>query len=222
MYVCIYDLALQSGRVKQKMKEVHLFTVLVLTVISNGAPTTDYHTEDNFKREYSDCYTEFVDCKEVYFQRACEKKYIHCALNDLSPKKFLMYCKRVCSMPPFEEGAKKGHSALRKNVVATCYEDFDKCRNEHPEEEEYVPLNIMTECLSDMYSCLLTEHIENYPDLLEEGRTFCKRFRKFEANIPKEPCEPMKEKCLKAAEGNVIGVAECDTAYQNCKLEEAD
>ena len=201
------------------MKKVLLLPFLLgLTIFTNGAPATDRHAEEAVKAD-SNCFTEFYECKEMESKIDCEKEFMECTFNNIGNEEILQVLKRTCGMPVFAEGAKKRYSALKKDV--DCYEEFMKCENEHPEQEEKIPLNIITECMFDSMECVVREHIMSYSDLVEKGRENCKMFRESEAEVPEEPCEVVNKRCLEAAEGNLIAVAECDDVYENCKLEEA-
>ena len=192
--------------------------LLSLTIFTNGAPATDPHAEEAVKAD-TNCVIEFQECRENKTEEDCVTEFFECLFNNIGNEEMLQILKRTCSMPVFAEGAKKRYSALKRDV--DCYEEFMKCENEHPEQEEKIPLNIITECMFDSMECVVREHIMSYSDLVEKGRENCKMFRESEAEVPKEPCEVENKRCLEAAEGNLIAVAECDDVYENCKLEEA-
>ena len=128
------------------------------------------------------------------------------------------YYERFCDLPAFCGGAKKRHSAFKRDHG--CFEDFTECVQENVEEEEEIPVDEMTLCQNELFLCVIDEHIESYPDLLEEGKAFCKTFRE---QVPKEPrdCDAEIEECLKSANDNEIAVAACETNKIECELESA-
>ena len=195
-----------------------VLTLLGLTVMTIGAPVVGRLAEITVKREIN-CMTSFTDCKENKPIEECEKEELQCYMDVFGREEILIELERVCNMPAFEElaNSKKRHSALKKNV--DCFEEYKKCRDQYPEEEEEIPLNILTECESEAYICINKEDNESYSDILKEDGALCKMFREhFESEVPEESCEAEQEKCLKAAEGNIIGVAECEDAYVNCEF----
>ena len=198
------------------------FPLLILlgpSIITNGAPVTSHPLVKAVKREPG-CQAEFQECKNNKPESECEKEAMECYFSEFGTEETLIIIERFCNLPAVEEGTDKRSSSIKRTV--DCFELFKECRNEHPEEEE-VPHNILTECHSDYLTCLAENHIDSYQELLNGGREVCKQYREeAEAEVPEKPCETMKDVCLHLAEDNVIGDAECDEAYVNCKLKEAE
>ena len=78
----------------------------------------------------------------------------------------------------------------------------------------------MTECESELGLCVIDEHIDTYPHLLEEGKAFCEAFREQVSGEPRD-CDKELEECLEKADGNEIAVATCETNNIECELESA-
>ena len=197
------------------MKGIILFlTLLGANVITNGAPAIDHHVKVTAKP----CFALMEECEESQSLEECEKEFVECALTFFTEDEFYKLSKRFCSLPVFCGGAKKRHSEIKRH--ANCDEDFVECEHENEEEEEKIPLVDMTECESELFLCLIDEHIDTYPHLLEEGKAFCEAFRE---QVPEEPrdCDEELEECLEIADDNKIAVATCETNYVECELESA-
>ena len=200
------------------MKGMILFlTLLATNVITNGATATDHHAKVTLKRD-ANCLDQLQKCEESQSLEECEKELLECSLAYFTEDEVYKYNERFCSLPAFCGGAKKRHSEIKRH--ASCYEDFIECGHENEEEEEEIPLNDITECQSELLLCLIDEHIDTYPNLLEEGKAYCEAFRE---QTPEEPrdCDKELEECLEIADGNEIAVATCDTVFMDCELESA-
>ena len=197
------------------MKGMILFlTLLGANVITNGAPATDHHAKETVKP----CFALMEECEESQSLEECEKELAECALAYFTEDEFYKLSERFCSLPVFCGGAKKRHSEIKRD--ANCYEDFVECAHENEEEEEEIPLVDMTECESELALCVIEEHIDTYPHLLEEGKAFCEAFREQVSGEPRD-CDEELEECLEIADGNEIAVAACETNNIECELESA-
>ena len=197
------------------MKGMILFlTLLGANVIINGAPATDH----NAKVTVIDCFEQMEECEESQYFEECEKEAMECSLAYFTKDEMYKYSERFCSLPVFCGGAKKRSSELKRDY--DCYEDVVECVNVNEEEEEEIPLNEITECQNEYVLCLIDEHIDTYPHLLEEGKAYCEAFWE---QTPEEPrdCDEELEVCLEIADGNEIAVATCDTVFMECELESA-
>ena len=198
------------------MRGMILFlTLLGANVITNGAPATDHHTKVTVKRD-GNCLEQFKECKETKSHEECEHVAVACSSAYFTEDEMYKYSERFCSLPAFCGGAKKRHTELKMDH--DCFEDFiSECAHENEEE---IPVNELAECQTHFLLCLIDEHIENYPDMMEEGKAFCEEFRE---QVPKEPrdCNEELKECLEIAEDNEIAVAACDTNKIECELESA-
>ena len=197
------------------MKGMILFlSLLGVNVITNGAPATDH----NVKVTVKPCFALMEECEESQSLEECEKEVVECALAYFTEDELYKLSERFCSLPAFCGGAKKRHSEIKRH--ASCYEDFVECEHENEEEEEEIPLVDMTECESELGLCVIDEHIDTYPHLLEEGKAFCEAFREQVSGEPRD-CDKELEECLEKADGNEIAVATCETNNIECELESA-
>ena len=117
-------------------------------------------------------------------------------------------------------GEPKRDTQNLKGIVHDCFEVYGECVYENEEEEEEIPLNDITECQYEGLLCIIGEHIDTYPQLLEEGKVICESVRE---QVPEEPrdCDDELKECLDKAEDNDIAVTACETNFVECKLESA-
>ena len=132
------------------------FTLLGANVITNGAPATDH----NAKLTVIDCFEQMEECEESQSVEECEKKAMECSSAYFTKDEMYKYSERFCSLPAFSGGAKK-RSSLKRDY--DCFEDLVECVNVNEEEEEEIPLNDITDCQSELFLCLINEHIDTYP-----------------------------------------------------------
>ena len=200
------------------MKGMILFlTLLGANVITNGAPATDHNAKVTMKRDI-DCYVQMEECEESQSVEECEKEVIECLLAYFTKDEISKVSKRFCSLPAFCGGAKKRHSELKRH--GSCFEDFVECEHEKEEEAEAIPSVDLNECESEIALCVIDEHIDTYPKLLEEGKAFCELFREQFSGVPGD-CDEELVECLEKAEDNDIAVAACETNKIECELESA-
>ena len=201
------------------MKGMILFLTLLgeMSSLMGLQQLHDHHAKVTLKRD-AGCLDQFEECRESRSLEECEKEAIECSLAYFTKDEMYKFSERLCSLPALCGGAKKRSSELKRDH--DCFEDLAECVHENEEEEEEIPLNEISECQYEYFLCMINEHIETYPDLLEEGKALCEAFRE---QAPEEPrdCDEELEECLEIADGNEIAVATCDTVFMECELESA-